>query len=320
MNTIGYTTEKQLAILIDFENVGLGSIQWLYDQLSDVGRVIVKRAYADWSVVGSKRDQLLELGIEGIQIFRSKSGGKNSSDIRLAVDAVDLLHTSPVDTFVIVSSDSDFVSLVNRLRSGGKTVIGAGEQGKVPRTLVQSCDRYIYLNQAKGEKEAEQVPLLPDDYIEGLVRRAAEASIDEDGKVFGSKLHQTMQRLDPSFSYRAYNYSTFTKFIEAQPVLKIIRPRGKGDITVELADEDVSKSTASAQAEDIWRQIDAEWSKRVAKGGKSLPGPVAAIQAAKVLSVDKLSVSQYKTLQGLLDASDHLSKKWQREANTIIRR
>jgi hypothetical protein len=185
---------------------------------------------------------------------------------------------------------------------------------------VKSCDRYFYLNQAKGTKEAEQVPLLPDDDIEGLVRRAATASIDEYGKVFGSKLHQTMQRLDPSFNYRAYRYSTFTKFIDAQPGLKITRPRGKGDITVELADEDVPKSTTPSQAEDIWHQIDAEWSKRITKGGKSLPGPVAAIQAAKVLGVDKLSVSQYKTLQGLLDASDHLSKKWQREANTIIRR
>ncbi len=319
MSTMGYPTERQIAVLIDFENVGLNSIQWLFDQLSDIGRVILKRAYADWSASGDKRDQLLELGIEGIQIFRSTSGGKNSSDIRLAIDAVDLLHTSPVDTFVIVSSDSDFVSLVNRLRSGGKTVIGAGEQGKAPRTLVRSCDRYFYLNQAKGTKAAEQVPLLPDDDIENLVRRAATASIDEHGKVPGSKLHQTILRLEPGFDYR-YEYSTFTKFIEAQPGLNITRPKGSGDITIELADEDASKTTAPSQAEDIWHQIDAEWSKRVAKGGKGLPGPVAAIQAAKVLGVDKLSISQYKTLQGLLDASEHLSKKWRREANTVIRR
>ncbi len=319
MSTMGYPTERQIAVLIDFENVGLNSIQWLFDQLSDIGRIIMKRAYADWSASGDRRDQLLELGIEGIQIFRSTSGGKNSSDIRLAIDAVDLLHTAPVDTFVIVSSDSDFVSLVNRLRSGGKTVIGAGEQDKAPRTLVKSCDRYFYLNQAKGTKAAEQVPLLPDDDIENLVRRAATASIDEHGKVPGSKLHQTILRLEPGFDYR-YGYSTFTKFIEAQPGLNITRPKGSGDITIELADEDVSKATVPSPAADIWHQIDAEWSKRVAKDGKSVPGTVAAIQAAKVLGVAKLSVSQYKTLQGLLDASDHLSKKWQREANTIIRR
>lgn len=313
------TIDKQIAVLIDFENVGLNSIQWLFDQLSDIGRVILKRAYADWSASGNRRDQLLELGIDGIQVFRSTSGGKNSSDIRLAIDAVDLLHTSPVDTFVIVSSDSDFVSLVNRLRSGGKTVIGAGEKGKAPRTLVKSCDRYLYLNQAEGTKEAEQVPLLLDDDVKGLVRRATEASIDEHGKVFGSKLYQTMQRLDPSFNYRTYS-STFTKFIETQPSLKITRPRGKGDITVELADEDIPKSPAPSPTADTWRQIDAEWSKRVGKDGKSVPGPTAAIQAAKVLGINNLKTSQYKTLQGLLNASDYLSDKWRRDGNTITRR
>ncbi len=161
--------DRQIAVLVDAENVGLNSIQWLFDQISDIGRIIIKRAYADWTVTGNTRDQLLELGIEPIQLFRSSSRGKNSSDIRLAVDAVDLLHSSPVDTFVIVSSDSDFVPLVSKLRAAGKIVFGAGEQGKVPRTLVQSCDRYIYLNQTKGTKEAEQVSLLPDDDIENYI-------------------------------------------------------------------------------------------------------------------------------------------------------
>ena len=319
MSAMGFPAEKQIAVLIDFENVGLTSMQWLFDQISDVGRIIIKRAYADWRTAGDRQDQLLELGIEPIQLLRSSSGGKNSSDIRLTVDAVDLLHTSTVDTFVIVSSDSDFVPLVTKLRSAGKTVYGAGDKNKAPDALVKSCDRFIDLNTVKGTKAVEQVPLLPDEDIENLVRRAATASIDEHGKVFGSKLNQTMQRLDPSFSYRTYN-STFTKFIEAQPGLKITRPRGKGDITVELADEDVPKPTAPSQADDIWHQIDTEWSKRVTKGGKSLPGPTAAIQAAKLLGVEKLSKSQYKTLQGLLGASDYLSKKWQRDKNTIIKR
>ena len=318
MNTTGYTAERQLAVLIDFENVGLSSMQWLFDQVSDVGRIIIKRAYADWATAGDRRDQLLELGIEPIQLIRSSSGGKNSSDIRLAVDAVDLLHTSNVDTFVIVSSDSDFVPLVTKLRSAGKTVFGAGDQNKAPRTLVRSCDRYIRLNQAKGTEKAEQVPLLPDDDIAGLVVRAATASIDEHGKVFGSKLHQTMQRLDPSFNYRAFN-STFTKFIETQPGLKITSPRGKGDIVIELADEDIPKSATPSQEKDMWHQIDTEWSKRIGKGGK-LTGPTAAMQAAAVLGVDKLKTSKYKNLQGLLETNDYLSKKWKREGNTIIRR
>src|SRR3990172_11200006 len=107
------TVDRQIAALIDFENVGLDSIQWLFDQISDIGRIIVKRAYADWSDAGNKRDQLLELGIEPIQQFHGGPIGKNSSDIRLAIDAIELLHQSPIDTFVIVSSDSDFIPPVN---------------------------------------------------------------------------------------------------------------------------------------------------------------------------------------------------------------
>ena len=81
-------TDRQVAVLIDFENVGLNSMQWLFDQVSDVGRIIVKRAYADWSVERSKRDQLLELGIEAVHHFRSTKSGKNSSDIKLAMVSV----------------------------------------------------------------------------------------------------------------------------------------------------------------------------------------------------------------------------------------
>ena len=108
-------SEAQLAILIDYENVGLGSIQALLDQLSDVGRAIIKRAYADWSTAKAReRDRLLEHGIEAVHHFRS-SRAKNSSDICLAIDAVELLYKSPVDTFVIVTSDSDYVPLVRNL-------------------------------------------------------------------------------------------------------------------------------------------------------------------------------------------------------------
>ena len=115
--------DRQIAVLIDVENVGLDSIQWLFDQLADIGRIIVKKAYGDWSVTGSKRDKVLELGIEAIQVYHATPSGKNTSDIRLGIDAVDLLYQSPVDTFVIVSADSDFVPLVSRLRAAGKMVL-----------------------------------------------------------------------------------------------------------------------------------------------------------------------------------------------------
>lgn len=230
--------DQQIAVLIDYENVGLNSIQWLFDQISDVGRVIVKRAYADWSTTASKlgRDKLLELGIEPIHLFHSAGSGKNSSDIRLATDAVDLLYQSPVDTFVIVSADSDFVPLVSKLRAAGKTVIGAGRQAVVSRTLVTSCDRYFYLDQNSTQttvsparkRSPQRQP------IDSLLVRAVKATMDEQGRTLGSKLRQTLQRLDPSFDFRALGHSTFSKYLEASPEVKVTRPRGPGDVVVEL--------------------------------------------------------------------------------------
>ncbi len=322
MATGGPIAERQLAVLIDFENTGLKPIQWLFDQISDIGRIIVKRAYADWSVASDKRDQLLELGIEPIHLFRSSGGGKNSSDIRLAIDAVELLHQSPVDTFVIVSSDSDFVPLVSKLRAAGKMVIGAGHEATASRTLVISCDRYFYLDQSdripsvirssQEEQQKQQTNIL--------LIRAVRAAIDEQGRVVGSKLSQTLQRLDPSFDYRALGYLTFIKFVEAYPWLKIIRPDGPGDVTVELTDPSVILTVESAVLKEWEQKINAAWSNRAIKSGQSIPGPTAAADAAKILGVTKLSASQYKTLQSLLEASDSLNTKWSRDGNTVIRR
>lgn len=315
------TVEHQLAVLIDFENTGLKSIQWLFDQVSDIGRIIVKRAYADWSVESDKRDQLLELGIEPVHLFRSSGGGKNSSDIRLAIDAIDLLHQSPVDTFIIVSSDSDFVPLVSKLRSAGKMVIGAGREAIVSRTLVRSCDRYFYLEQSDQVPSVEPSPPgeLPKEQVDQLLMRAVRAAIDEQGRVVGSKLGLTLQRLDPSFDYRSLGYSTFIKFIEAFPWLKILRPKGPGDITIELTEPGVI-STIQHPSLDTWESdIDTAWSKKATESGQSIPGPTAAMDAARVLGFPKLSVSPYKTLQKLLEASDTLRTKWSRKGNIIIR-
>ena len=313
--------EQQLAVLIDFENTGLQSIQWLFDQISDIGRIIVKRAYADWSVARDKRDQLLELGIEPVHLFRSSGGGKNSSDIRLAIDAIELLHQSPVDTFIIVSSDSDFVPLVSKLRSAGKTVIGAGREAIVSRTLVRSCDRYFYLEQANKVPSAEPSPQeeYHKEQVDQLLIRAVRAAIDDQGRVVGSKLGLTLQRLDPSFDYRTLGYSTFTKFLEAYSWLKIIRPKGRGDITIEILDPNAILTVESARSKKWDLEIDAAWSKRVSKSGQSVPGPTAAADAAKILRFTKLSASQHRTLKGLLEASDLLSTKWSQDGNRIIR-
>jgi len=304
--------ERQLAVLVDFENVGLGSIQWLFDQISDVGRIIVKRAYADWSAASNKRDQLLELGIEPIHLFQSLKSGKNSSDIRLTIDAVDILHESPVDTFVLVSSDSDFVPLVMKLRAAGKMVIGAGRKATTSHTLVISCDRYLFLDQS--EKAPQEADPKPKSRGEDLLVRAVKAAMDAEGRAIGSKLHETLQRLDPSFDFRTQGYSTLTRYLEASPEVRVTRPKGHGqdDVVVELAD--VSDSS-------VWGpRIDAAWSGRAPRSGATISGSAAAADAAKILGFPRLSVSRYKTLQKLLDASDLLESRWSQARNRVIRR
>ena len=254
MTTIA-AAERQIAVLIDFENVGLGSIQWLFDQVSDIGRITVKRAYADWADQRNKAagDQLLQLGIEPIHRPPSAAAGKNSSDIRLVIDAVELAYQSPVDTFVIASSDSDFAPLVSKLRAAGKVVFGAGRREATSRTLVISCDRYLYLEQDQSQPRRARPGRPPkrqqqqQQPINDLLARAVKASIDEHGKVVGSRLHQTIQRLDPGFNFRAMGHSTFTKYLEASPEVKVTRPRGAGDVTVELADQALPTQTPTTQ-------------------------------------------------------------------------
>ena len=228
--------EENVAVLVDYENVGLESMESLLDQLSDVGRVIIKRAYADWSVHRNKRDQLLEYGIEAAHHFRSTKQSKNSSDISLTIDAIDLLYSAPVDVFVIVSSDSDFVPLVNKLRSAGKSAIGAGRRGGSSPTLVKSCDRYIYLDEPKPAAQAQRRRRSSSEpQAEGLLRRAIDASMDSEGQVGGSKLYQTMQRIDPSFNYKELGHSTFTRFLESCKAVIVERPADGGDTIVSFS-------------------------------------------------------------------------------------
>lgn len=333
--------EAQIAVLIDFENVGLEAIRPLLDQLSDLGRVIIRRAYADWSKAASKRDQLLQLGMEPIHVFRSSASGKNSCDIRLAIDAVELQYRSPVDTFVIVSSDSDFVPLVTALRSAGKTVIGAGRRAIVSSTLVTSCDRYFFLDEVEAEKQpaparrrsAAKQQAAPSDgrsdaqeEAVSLLLRALHAAMDYEGKVYGSRLHETMTRIDPSFNFRAIGFRTFTQFLEGTGEVIVKRPPGQGgDIEVELKAPSSSgtehKGEASSANGDWEAALDAALEARVRETGREqVPGAWAAERAARLLGAASLRASRYKTLRKLLEASPLLRDRWVQEGSHLVRK
>ncbi|MBI4198056.1 MAG: NYN domain-containing protein [Chloroflexi bacterium] len=312
--------DQQIAVLIDYENVGPSAIQWVLDQVSDVGRVIVKRAYGDWSAGRDQANQLVELGVEPVQLFRVTRGGKNSSDMRLVIDAIELLYQSPVDTFVIMSSDSDYVPLVRKLRSAGKTVIGAGRQATVPRPLVASCDRYFYLDQ-RAEPEQPRLPMQEPRRQESLLARAVRATMDEQGRALGSRVYQTIQRLDPAFDFRALGYSTLTRYLEASPEVKVTRPQGPGDIVVELA-ERLGMPLVPVRREPVnWEAaVDAAWGRRAARRDGALPGSTAAAEAAKALGEQNLRSTQFKTLEKLLQTSKLLQSRWARQGNSVVRR
>ncbi len=312
--------ESQIGVLIDFENVGLNSIQSLFDQLSDVGRIIVKRAYGDWSKAQNVSDQLLSLGIEARQVFRSAGSGKNAADISLAIDAIDMMHRNPgLDTYVIVSSDTDFVPLVSTLRGAGKTVIGAGHIGVVSRALVNSCDRYMSLSD--GKKADMDTSALKQE-TDSLLVRAMEASLDDHGLVVAAKLHNTMLRMDPSFDYKTMGHRSFSGFLNGSSQVKVHRSRGRGgDVFVELtatASSGASQQDASGNGigRDQEEKIDEAWSQ---VPGETIAGSKAASEAAKALGVSKLSSSRYKSLQGLLNASERLRSRWTRVKNSILK-
>ncbi len=331
--------DANVAVLIDYENVGMGAIQYLLDQLSDVGRVIIKRAYADWSVPvqRGKQDQLLELGIEPIHQYLSNRSGKNSSDIRLAIDAIDILYGSPVDTFVIVSSDSDFVPLIGKLRAVGKTIIGAGRREATSTTLVKSCDRYIFLDDAtpsasSNARRRRSPAATRQPEPTSLLIRAVEASTDDRGQVVGSKLYQSMLRIDPSFNFRTKGHRTFAQYLESEPSVRIVRPRDGGDLIVQLAGTPdlvngprIPANDRQPEAAQVGASGPAEWDKEIDQAWASrersnLTGPAAASDAAKVLGAEKLSVSRFPSLEKLLGASNYLRSKWRREGNKIIKK
>ncbi|MBI4202295.1 MAG: NYN domain-containing protein [Chloroflexi bacterium] len=276
--------DQQIAVLIDYENVGPSAIQWVLDQVSDIGRVIVKRAYGDWPSTRDQANQLVEMGIEPVQLFRVARGGKNAGDMRLVIDAIELLYQSPVDTFVIMSSDSDFVPLVRKLRSAGKTVIGAGRQATVPRPLVASCDRYFYLDQ-RTETETEQSRQSSQEArrVESLLVRAVRATMDEQGQALGSRVFQAMQRLDPAFDFHALGFSTFTRYLEAAPEVRVTRSQGAGDTMVELAERPSSNGRRGAVPPPSRRQRKAQPTvKASASGSVPPPAPLSPPAAAAV--------------------------------------
>src|SRR5215210_6342712 len=220
--------DNSLAIFIDFENLALGfqnrrerfDIHRVLERLVEKGKIVAKKAYADWNRFQPYTTSLHEAAIELIEIPRRAQTGKNSADIRLCVDAMDLAYSKDhIDTFVIVSGDSDFSPLVSKLKELGKHVIGLGMQDSTSDLLRDNCDEFIYY------EDLGQAPELTPDIDTQLpeAKRKAFALLLEsllalrrENKevLWSSMIKDTMKRKKPSFNEAYHGYRTFSELLE----------------------------------------------------------------------------------------------------------
>jgi uncharacterized protein (TIGR00288 family) len=251
MATSGET--RNMALFCDFENVALGVRDAKYEKF-DIGKVlerllvkgsiVVKKAYCDWERYKQFKATMHEAAFELIEIPHVRQSGKNSADIRMVVDALDLCYTkSHVDTFVIISGDSDFSPLVSKLRENNKAVIGVGVKQSASDLLISNCDEFIYYDdlvreeksKAKGTRKkpppkaassTKAAAVEPGEKPEhedktahalDLVMSTLDALVaerGEDEKIWGSMIKQTLKRRHPGFNESYYGFKSFNDLLE----------------------------------------------------------------------------------------------------------
>jgi uncharacterized protein (TIGR00288 family) len=262
-----------MALFCDFENIALGVRDASYDKF-DIGKVlerlllkgsiVVKKAYCDWERYKAFKAPMHEASFELIEIPHVRQSGKNSADIRMVVDALDLCYTkSHVDTFVIISGDSDFSPLVSKLRENAKSVIGVGVKNSTSDLLIANCDEFIYYDDlvrakrkapvrkratkaaataATSETPVKQTP-DEDRRLEALelAVETVEALIAERGdeeKIWGSMVKQALRRRKPGFNESFYGFRSFNELLEAaaeHALLMLERDDKSGGYRVRLA-------------------------------------------------------------------------------------
>jgi hypothetical protein len=216
----------QLAVFIDFENVAIWAEQEFFDfeltplmeYLQSRGPVVIKRAYGDWSRFSRYRDELMNNAIDLIQIYAIRQG-KNRADIRMAMDALETAMTrSQINTFVIVSGDSDFGPLVTKLREYGRYTLGIGPRAIAHHLLVKSCDEFVFLETVLGETNGVAEDTGPD---QAAARKLLVRAVQAHGQrgevpVLAAKLKQTMLLMDPTFNEVNFGYDQFKSWLDDQ--------------------------------------------------------------------------------------------------------
>ncbi len=248
--------ERRIAVFIDFENVAMGvresrygnfDIDLVLKRLVEKGKITVKRAYSDWHRYTEFKRAFHQAAIELIDVPQTRYSGKNSADIRMVVDALDLSYQRDhIDTFVLVSGDSDFSPLVSKLREYGRYVIGMGVKQSSSDLLINNCDEFIFYEDLV-RPAAENTTLAPK--LNGLPRKKAEAlrlvvetfeALQREGKevIYGSVIKQTLVRKLPSFNESYFGYPSFSRLLEdaaENKLLQLTKDQKSGGYIVTLS-------------------------------------------------------------------------------------
>jgi uncharacterized protein (TIGR00288 family) len=256
---------RSMAVFCDFENIALGvrdanyakfDIKRVLERLLLKGNIVVKKAYCDWERYKDFKKDMHEASFELIEIPHVRQSGKNSADIRMVVDALDLCYTKAhVDTFVVISGDSDFSPLVSKLRENNKIVIGVGVKSSTSDLLMNNCDEFILYDDLVREEEAKRrkanakaaakkAPKADKKETDrsqeamALVLETVEALYaerGEEGKIWSSMIKQALKRRNPSFSESYYGFSSFGDLLETaqkRELLSLERDEKSGNYLV----------------------------------------------------------------------------------------
>jgi uncharacterized LabA/DUF88 family protein len=222
------SVDQRLSLFIDFENIALGvrdaqykkfDIHLVLQRLIEKGRIVFKKAYADWTRYSEYKREFHEAAIELIDIPQRNYTAKNSADIRMVVDAMDLVASKGhITTFVICSGDSDFSPLVSKLKENDKGVIGVGVKNSTSNLLISNCDEFIFYEDLVRDTHAmpsiDNLPKKKQDVFRLVLDSLQALRRENYDVIWGSMVKQTMQRKQPYFNESYYGYKSFSELLQ----------------------------------------------------------------------------------------------------------
>ena len=263
--------EQRLALFIDFENIAIGvrdahyrkfDINLVLERLLDKGKLLSKKAYADWSRYSDYKRSFHEAAIELIEVPQKSVGGKNSADIRLVVDAMDMsFQKEHINCFVVCSGDSDFSPLVSKLKENNKYVIGLGVKNSTSELLIENCDEFIFyedlvrVQQRPMPAISGTMPEKLQDCFNLLVDSVSALQRENKEVLWGSMVKETMKRKKPSFNETYYGFRSFSHLLEdaqRRGIVTLRRDQKSGSYIIEdLGAAAAAKTDATSSAEPV---------------------------------------------------------------------